>query len=380
MSFTFLLIITLIALRLFGAMEIPGFLILGLFAILSFKNIRTKSNFRIQVLLLVLFCIVSAYTCNYFRGQDIFATLKQASPYIMLFSYFFFIGNRITIAQLEKLIYTLTAFFIVCYLVQYALYPLGIVIFPDAETKYIGEIRIRLYGQNICALGFLFAINKFLIFGNKKYLILAFFSFFTMFLWGFRTITFASAIFAFIIFYRVRGGRYLVKAIPIFIIIVFLLLQIPIVSEKISFMLERQNEGQTFANDDYIRMILINYFYEQHFSSGWEMFWGSGLPADSIYGEYIEGLGARGMHWNDMGLLGLSWVLGIPATLTMLWYALKAVMTPLPPKDMYLSMYFFFLLLVGFTTAEFIRIGNYIPQAIALAMIAKIKKTEEYKK
>lgn len=372
MKYSILLFITLIALRFFGAISIPGFVILLLIGFLSYKNVRIDSLFRWQVILLIILCIVSAFTCNYFRHQAVLKTLVQSSHYIMLFCYFFFISKKIQVWQLEKLIYNLSIMFIVCYLLQYFLYPYGVVLFPDAETQYSDEVRIRLNGQNICSLGFLFAINKYLIKGERKYLFLTLFSFFTMFLWGFRTITFSCVFFAFLLFYKIRGGGYIIKILPLLLLLSIVLLQIPLISEKVAFLLERQNEGQTFANDDYIRVILINYFYEEHFLSNWEMFWGSGLPADSSYGLYINSLGERGLHWNDMGLLGLSWILGIPATLTMIWYALKAGFTKMPKEYAYLPLWFLFLLLIGFTTAEFIRIGNFVPQAIALSLIAKI--------
>lgn len=378
MKYSILLFITLITLRFFGAFPIPGYLIFLLVGVLSYKNMMVSSFFRWQVILLIILCVISAFTCNYFRHQTVLQTFVQSSHYIMLFCYFFFVSKNIQVWQLEKLIYNLSIIFIVCYLLQYFLYPYGVVLFPDAETQYSDEVRIRLNGQNICSLGFLFAINKFLLKGERKYLFLALFSFFTMFLWGFRTITFSCVLFAFLLFYKIRGGGYIIKILPILLLLSILLLQIPLISEKVSFLLERQKEGQTFANDDYIRVILINYFYEDHFLSNWEMFLGSGIPADSPYGSYMSNLGERGLHWNDMGLLGLSWILGIPATLTMIWYALKAGFTKMPKEYIYLPLWFLFLLLIGFTTAEFIRIGNFVPQAIVLALIAKIhviKKT-----
>lgn len=372
MEYSVLLFITLIALRFFSAIPIPGFILFLLFGILSYKNVWARSLFKWQVILLMILCIVSTFTCDYFRHQAVFETLKQTSHYMMIFSYFFFIDKKIQIWQLEKLIYHLSILFVVCYLLQYFLYPYDIVIFPDAETQYSEEVRIRFAGQNICSLGFLFALNKYLTSGRRKYLFLAFFTFFTMFLWGFRTITFSCILFSLILFYKIRGIGYIVKIFPLLLLISIILLQTPLINEKIEFMQERQNSGETFANDDYIRVILIKYFYESHFLSNWELFWGSGLPADSSYGLYMDNLGENHLHWNDMGLLGLSWILGIPCVLTMIWYALKAGFQKMPKEYVYLALWFLFLLLIGFTTAEFIRIGNYVPQAIALALIAKI--------
>lgn len=206
MSFVYLLIVTLAALRVWGAIDIPGFLILVFFVVGSYKDIRRPSTFRNVICLVMLFCVVSAYTSHYFRGQDVMSTLRQTSPYMMICSYFFFIDRRISVPKLERLVYVLTILFDCLYLLQYILYPYGIAIFPDAETEYSSDVRLRLYGQNICSLGMLFAFNRYLITNRRKYFYLAVFSFFIVFLWGFRTLFAASSLAMLIMYCKVRGG------------------------------------------------------------------------------------------------------------------------------------------------------------------------------
>lgn len=207
MSFFYLLIFTLAALRVWGALDIPGFLILSFILLSSYKDIRRPSTFRNVICLMALFCVVNAYTSHYFRGQDVMSTLRQTAPYMMICSYFFFIDRRISIPKLERLIYVLTILFDCLYFLQYILYPYGIAIFPDAETEYSSDVRLRLYGQNICSLGMLFAFNKYLITDRKKFLYLAVFSFFIIFLWGFRTLFAASSLVMLFMYCKIRGGK-----------------------------------------------------------------------------------------------------------------------------------------------------------------------------
>lgn len=206
MSLLYLLLVTLAALRLWGAIDIPGSLILAFFILSSFKDIKRPSTFRNIICMMVLFCIVNAFTSHYYRGQDVWLTLRQMSPYLMICSYFFFIDKRIGVPKLERLVYILTILFDCLYLLQYLLYPYGIAIFPDAETEYSSDVRLRLYGQNICSLGMLFAFNKYLVTNRKKYLWLTVFSFFIVFLWGFRTLFAASSLVMLIMYYKIRGG------------------------------------------------------------------------------------------------------------------------------------------------------------------------------
>lgn len=207
MSLLYLLLVTLAALRLWGAIDIPGSLILAFFILSSFKDIKRPSTFRNIICMMVLFCIFNAFTSHYYRGQDVWLTLRQMSPYLMICSYFFFIDKRIGVPKLERLVYILTILFDCLYLLQYLLYPYGIAIFPDAETEYSSDVRLRLYGQNICSLGMLFAFNKYLVTNRKKYLWLTVFSFFIVFLWGFRTLFAASSLVMLIMYYKIRGGK-----------------------------------------------------------------------------------------------------------------------------------------------------------------------------
>lgn len=373
MTQVYLLIVTLAALRVWGAIDIPGFLILAFYLLSSIKNIKRKSVFKPFILLLILFLVVSAFTSKYFRGQDIYATLRQTSPYMMICGYFYYMDKKFSVCNLEYLIYVLTIIFDFAYILQYLLYPYGIAIFPDAETEYGTDVRLRLYGQNICSLGMMFTFNKWLLTSKKKYFYVALTSFFIIFLWGFRTLFAASTLFLLLMYCKIKGVKSLMAFTPIFIVLLILVFQVPVVQEKIMSMLERQNTNQSFGDKDYIRNLSINYYLFEHFKSGWEMFWGSGIPSgESDYTNLMDYLDRKGFHWNDMGLWGLSWVLGVPSVILMIGYGVKASMMRMEWRYIYLPYWFLFSLLTGFTTAEYIRIGNYIPQAIALALIYKL--------
>lgn len=368
-----LLIVTLLALRFFGLFELPGILILSFFLLMSWREVFVNTTFRNIIMLMIAFCFLNCMTMQYFRDQSFLQTVPQLSHYLMLFSYFYFVRERISLESLERLLFTLTAIFVFCYMLQYVAYPK--VIFSGGDAEFGDDVRIRLYGQNICSLGYFYCLNKVLTDTSKTvkgFSVLAVLALFIMILWGFRTITVALIAISILMYCRIKGVGKFVTLLPFFLVVLVLIVQIPIVSEKIDFMMERFNNGGNMNNKEYIRNILIEYFLNEHFQSDWEMFLGSGLPAGhSQYAALIESLGARGMHWNDMGLWGLSWMLGIPAVATMILYGVKAVLVKVPTEYKYASYWFLFLLLIGFTTAEYIRIGNYIAQAIALAIVHK---------
>lgn len=365
-----LMLVSLLTYRFFGLFSGGGILILGFFLLSSYKEAKRPSRFRWLILLMMMFAIFNCYTTQIFRHQSFFTTLPQLSHYLMLVCYFFYIKKNITIQALEKLLFGLTITFIICYLFQYIIYPTPLFI---GNQEYGDDIRIRLYGQNICTLGYFFCLNKYLLYRNRKHLLVAILALFVVLLWGFRTILIASIAFSFLMYWRIKGFAKLATTIPLLVVLVVIIAQVPIVSDKIDAMMERFQTGQNFKNEDYIRNLLIAYFMNEHFQSNWEMFLGSGLPAGkSAYANLITALGERGFHWNDMGLWGLSWMLGIPTTLLMIGYGVKAAFTKVPKPFYYATYWFLFLILIGFTTAEYIRIGNYIAQGLALAIIHKV--------
>jgi hypothetical protein len=92
----------------------------------------------------------------------------------------------------------------------------------------------------------------------------------------------------------------------------------------------------------------------------------------SNYGKYMESLTELGIFFDDWGLLGLSWIIGIIAVLAMIAYSVKSIFINVPYNYYYLGIWFIYILAISFTTREFYREGNFIVQAIALYVLEKI--------
>ena len=372
MKTSVLLLISLFALRLWGILPIPGFLLIVIFILLSWKSVFKESLFRWPIVLLIFFIVINSVSSTYLRNQSFVDSFKQASPYMMIISYFFYMGKRIRVNQLEELLFCLLMIFDVGYLVQFLLYP-NVVIFPGAAVKYLGDVRIRIDGQCICSLGYFFCISKFLLDERKKnYLLWAALSFFVIFLWGFRSILAVNILFTLFMVYKSKGlGKLFYWGIFVSIVLAILMF-LPIVQDKIGSMMQRQARGDTITNSDYIRVIVFDYFMNDHFKSSLEYFLGSGLPdGHSVYSRDIRYMEEHGRNWNDWGLLGLSWLLGVPAILTMVYYSLKAGIVKINKDYYYVKYWFIFMLCTSLFSAEFIRTGSFIIQGIALAIVNK---------
>ena len=112
------------------------------------------------------------------------------------------------------------------------------------------------------------------------------------------------------------------KYIIIFAILAVILYQIPLVQNSLGNMMERQAEGASFNNKDYIRLVQFDYFTQHHFKSYLEYFFGSGVPNPrSSYGAPFYNVDTYiGPYngWRDWGLVGLSWIIGLPTVIFLL--------------------------------------------------------------
>jgi hypothetical protein len=280
---------------------------------------------------------------------------------------------NLSIPKMENALFVLSLVFCVCYIIQYVYYP--VVIFSGAQTDMLTteDLRIRLEGQGLVSLGYFLGLNKYLKnIKNIFYLLLSLVCFGVIFLMGFRTMLVILIIFTFAMIIRIKGVSrelllYGVVSAGVFIVA----LQLPIFNEKVYSMLERQ-KTQVFSNENYIRVIQFQYFTQEHFKNIWEYIFGSGMPgAGSAYNQYMDGLLNRGITWVDLGLLSLSWVIGIPAVIAMILYSLKASFLKVSSEYYYQGIWFIYLVAISFTTMEFFRPGNFVVQALVLYLVEK---------
>jgi asparagine N-glycosylation enzyme membrane subunit Stt3 len=76
-----------------------------------------------------------------------------------------------------------------------------------------------------------------------------------------------------------------------------------------------------------------------------------------------------GFFWEDLGLIGFYIVIGAITLLGLLWYTIKAIYIKVPPDNLYISIYFIYLLIVSLTTMEIYRPGIFVVEAIGLYLI-----------
>jgi hypothetical protein len=313
--------------------------------------------------------MISSY---YFREQTIIESFKASVVFFYIMFYFMLRQIKPSIVQMESAIFTIVVIFCLCYIIQFLIYPT--VIFSGAEMEFSEDIRIRLMAQGFSSLGYFFGLNNFII-GKRKnsnlFLLLLCFS--VIFLMGFRTMLAGIVFFTCILFFRIYGFSWKFFSVGLLAVGVFIaIIQIPVFADKINIMLERQ-ETQNLANSDYIRVIGFLYYTQDHFKNIWEFILGSGMPFEgTVYGNYMTGLINEGIYYEDWGLIGLSWLIGIIPVFFMIFYGIKAFILNVKKEYYYIGIWFLYLIITSITTMEFYRAGNFVVQAIALYMVEQI--------
>ena len=375
------IVFILMLINFFGATSIPNVILLGLlipFAIIEFKH---RSIFKWYIVATFIGLLLSMISCYVFRKQSIPDTFKS-SAYIMYLMFYFALKNfKLSLSSMEKILHAIIILFCLSYIVQFIVFPT--VIFKGVEVKLDStsvDLRFRLYAQGLSSLGIFFGINKFISTKNWKYLITAILCFIVILLMAFRTFLILIVVFSIFTIIRIKGKKIkstLIALVSISILFITLT-QIPVINEKLTFMMDR-NKDQNFSNPQYIRILSFNYYTQRHFKNGIEYFFGSGMPAEkSRYGLYIQSLVDKGFYYQDLGLIGLSWIIGIPAVLVMIAYSIKAFRIKVNKNNYYLGIWFVYLVLASLTSMEFFRNGMFVIHAYVFVMLEKAQHQMEY--
>ena len=372
MKHYYIVFFSLLFLNFFGATAINNTILLSIVIAFTGLEIRKKAMFKEYVILIFIGVFASMLSCYHFRGQSLFMTFRASAIFFYLGYYFMLRKLNFSIVSVEKAFEVLFIVYCVSYFVQYLVYPT--IIFGGAKVEYVDDIRIRIDGSALGALGYFYGVNKFLTnkYNKAKYLVISLLCFVTIFLMGFRTMLAAIVLFSIVMLILVNGFSWKLLGYSLLIGVLFLgIIQIPVISDKIDFMVERQQEDN-LGNEDYIRVINFLYYTQEHFTNVWEYFWGSGMAFPTTrYGEYMEDLNENHIWYVDWGLIGLSWIVGVIPVLVMIWYSVKSFFLKVLTPFRYLGVWFLYLLLISFTTAEFYRTGNFVIQALVLYLIER---------
>ena len=322
-----------------------------------------------------------------YNGQSLFKTIFNSYNYLGLLFLFYIMNVKLHSSQLKKITLWLSLIFCACYIFQWIIYPITIFSGSLDEVNISDEaFRMRMPGSLCAYILFFYGLNNYILTKNKKNLLYIAFGFLPILIMGFRSLIFCSILFALIMIpYVTKNLKKSFKWILLGCIIAVIASQLPIVQLKIDEMVDRQERGDTFTNKDYVRYLEYYYFSDYIFTKEYEHMFGGGVPVfdgKSIYAKNIQDATDSYLYyWNDLGLLGLSFIIGIPAVILFIITILKSISSC---KDRDLQFIRFSMLAVLcaslITSMEIYRTGNFIIIALLLSIECTRKKEICYEK
>ena len=334
------------------------------------QNIPFKRAFIISFIFLILSCI-SGYI---YRGQSIIHSFIASCVIYGFYSYFAFWKYKLTLLECEKILAYLSIAYSIAYIVQYAIYP-TLLFDTQAMSEDANNSRLRIQGTALASIGFCYFFNKSLLLKKRLFVISAIICALPLLLMGFRTIMGAMALSSLYVLIKIKGLSFKLVLPVLFILTAFFIfLQTDNGIAMMNGVIERQ-ETDNFDNEDYVRILGLNYYMNDHFKSFIEMLLGSGMYYEGSSCEVLqESLEAYGIRWNDWGILGLSFYNGIFCVLPLLFCLVKCLFIKINDDNLYLHSWIIFMLLCSITTAEFLRQGNSVIIALAIYMTIKQKE------
>lgn len=373
-TFYFVCIIIFVLLKLFRINFLSENLFnypLTYFLLLFFIFYQTKTPYsykiNIYIFLIILSCLYSVIT----RKQDFFKTLVAGFNYIGLISFYILAHFKLTYLQIKKLLLTISISFCLCYLLQWIIYPT--VLFAGASDKItMNADSFRLRMPASISTFYLVYTSLGSFFNTKKIKYLALFGLgaLPIILMGFRTLTILLALGC--LGFIVASSTSIKRSIGWIIFTILLLgssTQIPIIQNKIQEMQERQEAGDNFQNTDYIRYIEYD-FYSNMFPNIDDKLLGGG-PAvydnKTKYSKDMQAAESDFIFWNDLGLVGLSFIIGIPAVI-MLLFIMLSLIRRCKSRELQSIRFTILVVTIGslFTTMELYRESNLIIIGILL--------------
>lgn len=328
-----------------------------------------------------VFIIINILSSYFNRGQTFFQTFFASN--LVLDIYFFFVIASIhpNIETMKKFIVTSIIVVTAAYYVQITVYPTSIFGTSDAEwvTNAAYAYRSIVVGcQHIITLGTFYFINKFLQGKSFTSVIWALICIAPLFVRSMRIAYFGLVLGMLFLYLSQKGksSKLIFRTILILVIIsgTFSILYSvnPVVKESTDMLVEKIQSGeQNLGSEDYSRTITITYHYTEFFKNPIEFIFGTGLPeGSSSFGHYVSALHDNyNINKADWGLLGLSWYLGIPAVLCIVFMFYRAMVAKVPNEYNFIRAWFLYGLVFSITDPEAYYTHAMLVEAMGLYMI-----------
>lgn len=364
----------------------------------SYKRPANVFSKRLNYLFafLFVFAIINCISCYFYRHQMPWITFYHWSPIFLIFLYYPFRSLHFSVKSWEMILISIFAIEVVAEIIQNLFPEFHLFTMTSGNEKFDNELRVRIYGNSILYIGNLFCLNKALVLDERKwiYWMMYIVSFVLILLAGFRMIIFANLVSSLIMLYRTKkvGLKSFIVLLS-FLLLIVGLANTTVGEKRLKEVIER-NEKWNMGNEDYVRIVTLNYYLNDYFKSPTEMFLGSGLVKrsftkdmdfletmkyESNYSREVSDASIRHHIFPvDWGLLGFSWEGGMPAALVLLLIVLMLIVfSRVDKKYLYISAWGIMVWLFSLLNSHLYIHHNIIYTTILLVICDKLYQVKK---
>lgn len=373
----FWIIILLICFQFFRCLYIPvsntvSKLFIVIFAIIPmFFYFKKSVPLKKAMFMMLAFLMASCVMGYIYWNQNFIQTFLASFVIYSVFWYFFFWKTKLDLKLAEKVLTYMALIYSISYIIQWIIFPI-LIFDTQAMSENIFNTRLRLQGTALASIGFCLFYNKILLKWNMKNAIFCLLCFLPIALMGFRTMLVALIICIVFLTIKIKGFNHKLLLPLLALVSIGIILINTKYGQNVIGDIQTRQETDNFQNEDYARIIGLNYYLHDHFHNVTEQILGCGMYYSGSEGEKLqEQLDPYGIKWNDWGILGLSFYSGFITIAILLYCTIACALKRTNKECIYLNTWMIYMLLCSITTAEFLRQGNTIIWALVAYMIIK---------
>lgn len=350
-----------------------GLVFLGLFY--SGAKLAVSKQEKVGLLLLFLFffsLFISVLSCYFYHGQAMHLTIVAMRGFSYFLVFPLLLVLRPTLQTIERIIVVGFIIYALVFLLQVFLFPIEIVPLGRIEGLDRGLLRVRVEGVGFATLGGLIGLFKYFKYGEVKWAVIYIISLVMVFMLGFRTLLFTYFLASFLLVLLSSDVARARKILVVFSAVIFsLVLYFSGVLDRYIEAVSDRTIEQIELGDDYIRIQTFRFLFDEVSTAGALLF-GNGMASEhSLYGDLVlrQGVDMYGYISADLGLLGFLFHYGFFGLLAFLAIYLYGLFCKGWGESTPYKIFFIYLIVSSFTTAEIFRAGMYGIQMMALYFI-----------
>lgn len=352
-------------------------------------------QFRYLFILLFLSIVLNSLSSSHYRGQTFLQNVRASQEMFQLSFFYVLVYFNPSVQQTEKFLFKIILLVLFCWILQMAVFPTKIFNGGGSEWFIHSDKwfrRVYVNGMIAVLLGVFYFLNKFLKTKKHIYLLWMLICTSVYIIKGYRIMLIGIIIGYIYLYIKYTGLKkigYGLTRVIIFgglsvLILLFMYNYIPLIKSGLDVIVDKMSNNDTsLSNDSYIRVLNFNYYTHEHFKSWIEYVLGSGFPhVDSPWGKYYHDYLLATLNYNyvDWGLLGLSWIGGIPLVITILLLYTKCILAKVKEDKYYISAWFVSIIIISITDPHGYQNCAFVVEAIAMYLIYKISKENKIEK